>query len=131
MKFNEKMFKSLQEFSLKFNRLKKEVASKVGLNTSEANVIVCLDENSRLSSRELGEKCDCDKSAISRVLAKMKEKRLISSSYEVGNNKTLYSVLTEKGRAVASDIKVAIEKCVDKYFLRGTKDFELVSLLMK
>ena len=116
IKLNEKLFNMFKEMSKRFYKLEKDVGKDVGLNNSETKVIVCLDAKPGLTHKELGEFCNADKAAISRILNKMEQKDLILSNHDINNRKTLHNKLTEQGKKIAEKIKELHKKHREKYF---------------
>ena len=131
MVFGDKIFNIIHEIKKKITKLERDIASKVGLNCSETSVISCLDKNKKLSHTELVKIGNFDKSALSRLLSKMAQKDLIKSSYGENNKKTLYSILTEKGKVFAENIKKYFDELLGKYFKKGSEEFELFLSMFK
>ena len=115
-KLNEKIFNMFKEMSKRLYKFEREVGKDVGLNNSETKVIVCLNEKPGLTHKELGEVCNADKAAMSRILNKMEQKELILSNHDSNNRKTLHNKLTEHGKKIAERIKEMHRKHSEKYF---------------
>jgi DNA-binding MarR family transcriptional regulator len=96
-------------------KLEREEMVKFGLKGAYAQYLVVMNRrNEGITSAELGEICEKDKAAVSRIVAEMEEKGLLTRVAPGGNLYRAQLFLTEKGteaaQFVARRAQIAVEK---------------------
>lgn len=110
------VFEKFKEIASRLVMLKKEVIASLKINKTYHKILSILSIQNGLTQSCLGEVCDMDRPAISRLVNKMTEEDLVSRNFKQGNKKNLYVELTQKGKALAEKIKLKMEELKKKFF---------------
>lgn len=110
------VFEKFKEIASRLVMLKKEVIASLKINKTYHKILSILSIQNGLTQSCLGEVCDMDRPAISRLVNKMTEEDLVSRNFKQGNKKNLYVELTQKGKALAEELKLKMEELKKKFF---------------
>lgn len=113
---NNTIFEKFKEIASRLVILKKEVISSLKINKTYHKILSILNIQDGLTQSCLGEVCDMDRPAISRLVNKMENEELLSRNLKNGNKKNMYIELTQKGKALAEKIRVKMEELKSKFF---------------
>lgn len=110
------IFEKFKEIAKRLFVLKKEVIASLKINKTYHKILSILTLQENITQSCLGEVCDMDRPAVSRIVNKMEKENLVARNFKQGNKKNLYITLTEKGKALAQKIHKKMEQLKTKFF---------------
>lgn len=111
----EQFTSSIMEIARSMQRIKDNEMKKLGLRASHTLCLYYLGTHKDgLTSRELTNYCKEDKAAISRALADLVKKKLVSSLAQGEKVYRIKHVLTKKGQKIYSELNKSIENILTK-----------------
>lgn len=113
------------------NRVLGALLSKIGMTTSQAEVLRILDEHGALTLKELGEYVICEDASPSRLVAGMVSKGLLSRSISVRDKRAIDLSLTTAGQKFASDIKRIESNFYEQFASLDASQVESLSQLLR
>ena len=110
------IFEKFREIAKRLFVLKKEVIASLKINKTYHKILSILTLQENITQSCLGEVCDMDRPAVSRIVNKMEKENLVARNFKQGNKKNLYITLTENGKALAQKIHNKMEQLKTKFF---------------